>query len=107
MALEKLFALLISEHCACVDESGGMRCEAEQLLGRAAHRLEIDHLDSQQRNAGTESQDVAVAGHLRRVVVDVEQPASAAGAQNDLLRTINDEHAVAVVHTPGADDAAI
>ena len=84
-----------------------MRREAEQFLGRAAHRLKVDHLDAEQRHAGAETQHVAVARHLRRVVVDVEQSAAAAGAQDDLLRMIDDERAVLVVHAPGADDAAI
>ena len=107
IALEKLLALLISEHRARVDEAGRMRREAEQLLGRAAHRLEVDHLDAEERHAGAESQHVAVARHLRRVVVDVEQPAAAAGAQDDLLRVVDDERAVLVVDAPGADHAAV
>ena len=84
-----------------------MRSKAEQFLGRTAHRLKVDHLDAEQRHAGAETQHVAVARHLRRVVVDVEQSAAAAGAQDDLLRMVDDERAVMIIHAPGADDAAI
>ena len=107
IALEEFLALLIAKHRPGIDEAGRMRREAEQLRRRAAHRLEVDHLDAEQRHAGPEAEHVAVPGHLRRVVIDIEQPAAAAGAQDRLARAVDDEHALLVVDAPGADDAAI
>jgi hypothetical protein len=84
-----------------------MRREAEQFGGRAAHRLEVDHLDAKQRRAGAETKHVAIAGDLWRVVVDIEQAAAAARAQDRLARVVDDERALLVVDAPGTDDAAI
>src|SRR5262245_18193448 len=81
--------------------------KAEEFLWRAAHRLEVDHLDADQRHPRAKTERVAVTCNLRRIVVDVEQPAAATGAQDDLLRLIYDERAVLVIYAPRADHAAI
>ena len=106
VALEELLALAVAKHGAGVDEAGRMGGEAEQLLGRAAHGLEVDHLDAEERHAGPEPEHVAVPGHLRRIVVDVEQAAAAARAQDDLARRVGGEDAAGVVDAPGADHPA-
>ena len=107
IALEKLLAVLIAKYRAGVDEAGRVRRKAEQLRGRVAHRLKVNHLDAEQRHAGAKAQHVAVARHLRRVVIDVEQSAAAAGAKDGLLRAVDGERAVLIIDTPGADHAAI
>ena len=84
-----------------------MRGEPEQLAGRATHRLEVDHLDAEERHAGATAQHVAIARHLRGVVVDVEQPAASSGTEDRLLRGIGDERTVFVVDPPCADDTSV
>src|SRR6516225_5183950 len=54
IALEKFLAVPISEHRARVDKSCRMWREAKKFFRRTAHRLKIDHLDSEQRRASAE-----------------------------------------------------
>src|SRR5215471_2707240 len=107
IALEKFLALPVSKNCAGIDEASGMRSKAEKLLWRAAHRLEVDHLDTDQWHPCAKTERVAVTRNLRRIIVDVEQPAAATGAQDDLLRLIDGERAVLVIYAPRADHATI
>src|SRR5262249_52402127 len=107
IALEKFVALPVSENCAGIDEASRMRGKAEKFLWRAAHRLEVDHLDADQWHPCAKTERVAVTRNLRRIVVDVKQPTATTGAQDDLPRLIDDERAVLVIDAPRADYAAI
>src|SRR5262245_2106986 len=65
IALEKFLALPVPENCAGIDEASGMRGKAEKFLWRAAHRLEVDHLDANQWHPCPKTQGVAITRNLR------------------------------------------
>src|SRR3972149_3115508 len=97
-------AVAVAEYSTSVDEARGMWREAKQLSRRAAHGLEVDHFQTDQRRARAISHDIPVAGDLRRVVVDIEQATAATGRDDHRVRGVGDERVAPVVEAPRPHD---